>query len=104
VSAAASSDAHAGTYIRGDGRSGADKAAILHKRRKRAMTALLTEFEREIEPLIAAGHQEAIDNFKGVCRAKINGITFEAVGLLRGGTVNDVAVQLAEQHEFPQED
>ena len=74
-----------------------DTAAILHKRRKRTTVALLSAFEREIEPLIGPGHDDAINSFKGVLRKRLNGDSFEAVALMKGGSVNEHAIGLAEQ-------
>jgi hypothetical protein len=59
--------------------------------------ALLSAFEREIEPLIGPGHSEAIDSFKGALRRRLTGDTFEAIALTRGGAVNGHAVELAER-------
>lgn len=73
--------------------------AMLHRKRKRATAALLKAFEDDIEPLIRPGSETAIDDFKGVCRAKINGLTFEAIALLElepGEALNMKAVDLAE--------
>jgi hypothetical protein len=61
------------------------------------MVALLSAFEQEIEPLIGPGNQAAIDSFKGALRKRLTGDTFEAIALMKGGAVNDHAVELAEQ-------
>jgi hypothetical protein len=94
------------TYIRSeDPAEGApvDREAQLHRRRKNAMNSLLTEFEREIEPLIGPGHGKVIENFKRSCREKLNGLTFQAVelmGLGPGEHFNEAAADLAEHIEF----
>jgi hypothetical protein len=75
----------------------------LHRRRKRALAALLSEFEELIEPLIPSGHDEAIRNFKGICRRKLNGLTYEAIELTQLGPkehLNGHVVQLAEDLPF----
>jgi hypothetical protein len=43
------------------------------------MVALLGRFEELIEPLIPPGNDEAIKNFKRVCRDKINGLAYEGL-------------------------
>jgi len=73
----------ASAYITQCRKTSLDKEAILHKRRKRALAALLSTFEKEIEPLIAAGNDKAIDTFKGDCRKKLNGIAWEAIELAK---------------------
>jgi hypothetical protein len=78
-------------------RGAVDTTAILHKRRKRTIVALLSAFEQEIEPLIQPGNNDAIDSFKGALRKRLTGDTFEAIALTRGGAVNGHAVELAEQ-------
>jgi hypothetical protein len=83
-----------------------DREAQLHRRRKNAMVALLNEFERDIEPLIGPGHEDAIVHFKKSCRGKLNGLTFEAVELMRllpGERFNEAAADLAEQITFDKE-
>lgn len=71
----------------------------MHRRRRRVMVALLDEFERKVVPLIPPGHEDAIKDFKGVCRAKLNGLTWEAISLLKlkpGETLNMETVEIAE--------
>lgn len=76
---------------------GIDTDAILHKRRKRTIASLLSTFEQEIEALIPPGNDEAINSFKGALRRRLTGDTFEAITLMKGGEVNEHAVELAEQ-------
>lgn len=80
-----------------NGNGGVDAAQILHTRRRRTLAALLSEFERSIEPLLPAGCEDVIDGFKGAIRKRLNGDAFEAVNLLKGGIVNVHAVRLAEE-------
>lgn len=80
-----------------------DREAVLHRRRKKAMVSLLSEFEREIEPHVTPGHTQAIETFKRSCRQKLNGLAFEAAELMRlqpGEDINEHAVELAEQLAF----
>lgn len=80
-----------------NGNGGVDAVQILHTRRRRTMVALLSEFERTIEPLIPPGHDDEIKAFKGAIRKRLNGDAFEAASLLKGGIVNAHAVRLAEE-------
>lgn len=85
------------------GGGGIDREAILHRRRKNAMISLLGEFEAVIERLLPPGHEREIENFKMSCRAKLNGLTFEAIELMKlqpGEHLNEHAVDLAERHAF----
>jgi len=80
-----------------------DREAQLHRRRKNAMISLLSEFERDIEPLIGPGHEKAIAHFKRSARGKLNGLTFEAIELMKllpGERFNEAAADLAEQVTF----
>lgn len=65
------------------------------------MISLLSEFERDIAPLLS--DPQLIESFKRSCREKINGITFEAIELMRlepGEHLNAHAVDLAEKLTF----
>ncbi len=67
------------------------------------MISLLSEFEREIEPHLPRGLQQEIENFKRSCREKLNGLTFEAIELMKlqpGEHLNEHAVDLAERLAF----
>lgn len=67
------------------------------------MVALLGSFESEIEPLLPPGSQAAIDNFKGVCRKRINGLAYEgirAAETLPGESVSADTADLAEDLAF----
>lgn len=71
------------------------------------MLSLLSEFEREIAPHVSPGHETAIANFKRSCREKLNGLTWEAIelmGLEPGDSLNEHAVDLAEQLAFGDND
>lgn len=68
------------------------------------MLALLGQFEEIIEPLIPPGNQEAIKNFKGVCREKINGLAYEGIRAATsspGDAVSRQTADLAERLAFP---
>jgi hypothetical protein len=68
------------------------------------MVALLAQFEELIEPLIPPGHTEAIANYKGVCREKINGLAYEGIRAATqrpGESVSRQTADLAERLAFP---
>jgi hypothetical protein len=63
------------------------------------MISLLSEFEENIQPLIAKSDENhrAIEHFKRSCREKLNLVTFEAVELMQlqpGEEMNELAVDL----------
>jgi hypothetical protein len=94
-------------YIRSDPPGKVDREAILHRRRKQAMVSLLTQFEQEIVPLVAEGHDQAIEDFKRSCREKLNALTFEAAELLKlepGEDLNECAADLAGKLAFGDND
>lgn len=68
------------------------------------MISLLSEFEREIEPLLRGRvSTQTIEHFKTSCREKLNGLTFEAIELMRlrpGELLNQHAVDLAAKLPF----
>jgi hypothetical protein len=67
------------------------------------MVALLGSFEELIEPLIPPGHEIDIENFKGVCRKKINGLAFEgmrAADARPGEAISAQTADLAESLAF----
>lgn len=71
------------------------------------MVSLLAEFEREIEPQVAKGHDKEIEDFKRSCREKLNALTFEALELMAlqpGEEVNEHAVDLAARLPFGDND
>lgn len=63
------------------------------------MVALLREFEETIEPLIPPGHEEAIANFKGVARKKINGLAYEGIRAAQAQPGDSVSTQTADLAE-----
>lgn len=84
-----------------------DREATLHRRRKTAMVSLLSQFEQEIVPLVAEGHEQKIEDFKRSCREKLNALTFEAIELMRlepGQDLNEHAVDLAGRLAFGNND
>jgi hypothetical protein len=67
------------------------------------MNVLLGNFEALIEPLIPPGNQEAIEDFKTVCREKINGLAYEgirAASAQPGESVSRQSADLAESLAF----
>lgn len=75
----------------------------IHRRRKSAMTVLLGSFEELIEPLIPSGNHKAIEDFKTVCRQKINGLAYEGIRAAEaqpGESVSRQTADLAEDLAF----
>lgn len=67
------------------------------------MLTLLGTFEEMIEPLLPPGNDRAIEDFKGVVRAKINGLAYEgirAAKTLPGESVSRQTGDLAERLAF----
>lgn len=68
------------------------------------MVALLKTFEELIEPLIPPGNDRAIQDFKGACRKKINGLAYEGIRAANaqpGESVSAQTADLAESLAFP---
>lgn len=63
------------------------------------MVALLGSFEELIEPLIGPGHEQAIKDFKGVCRKKINGLAYEGIRAAEAQPGDDVSATTADLAE-----
>lgn len=95
------------SYIRETTNRGGNPTGAIHRRRKSAMVALLATFEEQIEPLIPPGNQEAIINFKDICRRKINSLAYEglrAVQAQPGESVSVATADLAERLAFDPEE
>lgn len=74
-----------------------DKAAYVHRRKKRYMAVILGEFETQIEPHVP---REAAEKFKGIVRQKLNAMaidTCEVIALKPGEEMNDIATELRDQ-------
>ena len=74
-----------------------DKAAFVHKRKKRYMAQLLEQFEREVEPHIPP---DVAEQFKGTTRQKLHALALDAIGILYlqpGEELNQAAVDLRDQ-------
>ncbi len=95
------SSSAAGAYIRDApiDRGSATPEDAIHRRRKSAMTVLLGTFEGLIEPLIPSGNQKAIEDFKTVCRQKINGLAFEGIRAAKAQPGESVSRQTADLAE-----
>lgn len=88
-------------------RGSATPVDAIHRRRKSAMTVLLGTFEGRIEPLIPPGNQKAVEDFKTVCRQKINGLAFEGIRAAEaqpGESVSRQTADLAEDLAFDDND
>ncbi len=76
-----------------------DRAAFVHKRKKRYMAQLLDEFDAEIAPLIP---EDKASHFKGIVRQKLHALALDAIETFQlpsGVEVNAVAVELRDDIE-----
>lgn len=74
-----------------------DKATWIHKRKGKYMAQVLEKFETDIEPLLnGAGDGPAVQDFKGLVRARMNALATDCVDLMALGDaamVQNVAAQ-----------
>jgi uncharacterized cupredoxin-like copper-binding protein len=76
-----------------------DKAAFVHRRKKRYMAVILGEFETKVEPHVP---QEVSEQFKWIVRQKLHAMaidTCEVIALKPGEEINAAAVELRDQVE-----
>jgi len=74
-----------------------DKAALVHKRKKRYMAQILGEFEEKVEPHLPPDVAEA---FKIAVRRKMHALALDALeitSLRPGEEVNALALELRDQ-------
>ena len=74
-----------------------DKQAYVHKRKKRYMAVVLTEFEASLEEHLPADKAE---RFKGLVRQKMHALALDAcevMALAPGEEINGAAVDLRDQ-------
>jgi hypothetical protein len=74
-----------------------DKPAFIHKRKKRYMAQLLSDFEKHVEPHLPT---EVADEFKGLARGKMHALALDAVEIISlqpGEEMNGAAVELRDQ-------
>lgn len=74
-----------------------DKAAFVHKRKKRYMAVILGEFEENVQPHVPP---EVAEQFKGIVRQKLHAMaldTCEVIALRPGEEINAAAVELRDQ-------
>jgi hypothetical protein len=74
-----------------------DKQAWVHKRKKRYMAVVLSDFEEHVQPLIPPDVAEA---FKGIIRQKMHALALDAcevMTLAPGDELNGAAVDLRDQ-------
>jgi hypothetical protein len=77
-----------------------DRAAYVDSRKRRYMAQTLEHFEQHIEPLIPAASAGAVQDFKGLVRARFNALKTDAVDIMSlsdAGAVNGAAMELRDQ-------
>jgi uncharacterized secreted protein with C-terminal beta-propeller domain len=78
-----------------------DKAARVHRRKKRYMAIILGVFEEHIEPHVT---KEQADLFKGIVREKLNAMAIDTIEIMntpRGVEINEAAEELRDQVGAP---
>lgn len=78
-----------------------DKAAAVHRRKKRYMAIILGAFEDHIEKHVP---KEQADMFKGTVREKLNAMAIDSIEIMNtppGVEINEAAVELRDQVEAP---
>lgn len=76
-----------------------DRAAFVHRRKKRYMAVILGEFEAKVEAHVP---KEIAEEFKGIVRQKLHAMaidTCEVIALKPGEEMNAAAVELRDQVE-----
>lgn len=74
-----------------------DKQAAVHKRKKRYMAQILTQFDAEVGPLVPL---DVADRFKGAVREKLHAFALDAIeidSLKPGEEQNGHAVELRDR-------
>lgn len=74
-----------------------DRPALVHKRKKRYMAVILSEFDKHIAPLVP---REVGETFKGIVRQKLHAMALDAIeinALQPGEEMNLAAVELRDQ-------
>jgi hypothetical protein len=74
-----------------------DSTEWIHKRRKRYLAQVLEHFEQHIEILLPAEAAGAIQDFKGLTRARLNALAVDACELM------DLTDRAMEQNGYGQE-
>lgn len=62
-----------------------DRAEWVHRRKARYMAQILEGFEREIEPHLNGCDPGAVQDFKGLVRARLNALATDANDLMKLG-------------------
>lgn len=71
-----------------------DRADYVHARKRKYMAQTLEHFEQHIEPLIPAESKAAVDDFKGLVRARFNALSTDSVDIMSlsdAGALNGAA-------------
>lgn len=77
-----------------------DRADYVHRRKAKYMAQTLEAFEQNIEGLLPPEAAGAVQDFKGLCRARFNALAKDSVEIMSlsdVGAVNGVAIDLRDQ-------
>lgn len=73
-----------------------DRAAYVHKRKRKYMAQILEHFEQNIESHLGPEQAGAIQDFKGLCRMRINALAVDAVDVM-DQEQNGVALEIRDR-------
>lgn len=62
--------------------TGMDRTEYVHKRRKKYLAQTLERFEENIEPHLPADQAGAVQDFKGLVRARLNALAVDCLDLM----------------------
>ena len=74
-----------------------DRADYVHRRKAKYMAQTLEAFEQNIEPHLPPEQAGAVQDFKGLCRARMNALAKDAVDIMSldgGAAINGVALDM----------
>lgn len=76
-----------------------DRAGLIQRRKARYMAQMLEGFEQTIQPLLPDTAGGAVQDFKGLVRARINALATDAVELIEldGTERNGAAIELRDR-------
>lgn len=71
-----------------------DRGQYIQKRRKKYLAQVLEAFEDQVVPLLASDDAQAVENFKGLVRRKMNALAVDATDVMNlDGEINGYAIE-----------
>lgn len=72
-----------------------ERGEYIQKRRRKYLAQVLDSFDERIAPLIPAGSEVTVEEFRGLCRAKFNALAVDATDVMAlDGFVNSYAEEV----------